>query len=826
MKRLLSILLAAVMLLGVMPWQVFAEGEDKPILTVKFNIVTEHSIPGEEKYTEKIVKFYNENDVLKMQGTLPNTTYGQLRGRSFMGWATAKKSEFSKSSSNRIFSANNTVGDILEAEKDIKVEVDGEDKTVRETKKFVKDSTITLYAYYDGYIIGDTKIFGKTVPKFNKNVGLHNYVFIYDELRDNEDKYKVLNKGVDEKLKEAKNILFNGDIVIKSIEDANDPSKGGTPRYNNPSEIYKDPKEPSNLDTSQYAKGDKGSVFDDWIITSYYHPTIEGTKINFTSSFNMHKGIALLIRQNGSFTLSNSEVKLELKLPEGIELEDNISQAEFDSYTFRAKDVEAKSKEGSKVNATVENNNLTLEKNTFDVSFEEGKGKLVRNLTLIAEPKKRGEGETQNPTKNQVEINNQIDSLKATEVVKEMHWNGDSAAHFNKIKAKELADNDTMITLEGSVGGKVLVQLNGRNYPMSLTPILSNKINFKFAYPEVTFVKNTKALGDSAEQELAKIKAKQEDDKGTKLFIGDKDFPKDPTFNKDGKEVKFLGWNTKPDGTGDTFTSETDVKEDTKIYAIWEAKEEPQPNPNPQPDPQGPFYKGSILILPEEKEKEADREDHMAYIFGYPDKSVKPEGTLTRAEAAAMVVRLGNLDLSDTTKADYPDLKDGAWYLPHINAALRAGMLDTDDAGMLRPDSPVTRGEFGKMIAAIDKASDGKAPFTDIAGHKYEKEINQVYGNGRALGYEDGSFKPDASLTRAEAAAFLNRVFNRVADDAAVSGLEDRLEKFTDLQKGTWYYYELVEATNSHELIRRGGQDELNRAYEKWIAILEKRAAR
>ena len=72
----------------------------------------------------------------------------------------------------------------------------------------------------------------------------------------------------------------------------------------------------------------------------------------------------------------------------------------------------------------------------------------------------------------------------------------------------------------------------------------------------------------------------------------------------------------------------------------------------------------------------------------------------------------------------------------------------------------------------------------------------------------------------------MNRVFNRVADDAAVLGLEDRLEKFTDLQKGAWYYYELVEATNSHELIRRGGQDELNRAYEKWIAILEKRAAR
>lgn len=268
------------------------------------------------------------------------------------------------------------------------------------------------------------------------------------------------------------------------------------------------------------------------------------------------------------------------------------------------------------------------------------------------------------------------------------------------------------------------------------------------------------------------------------------------------------------------------IAEAENILTFKIVEDKPEPKPEPKPNPQGPFYKGSTLILPEEKEVVPETEEHMAYIFGYPDKSVKPEGTLTRAEAAAMVTRLGNLDLSDTTKADYPDLKDGAWYLPHMNAALKAGMLDTDEAGNLRPDAAVTRGEFVKMIAAIDKASDGKAPFTDIAGHKYEKEINQVYGNGRAIGYEDGSFKPDASLTRAEAATFLNRVFNRIADDAAVLGLEDRLEKFTDLQKGVWYYDELVEATNSHELIRRGGVDGFHRGYEKWTALLDKQAAR
>lgn len=260
--------------------------------------------------------------------------------------------------------------------------------------------------------------------------------------------------------------------------------------------------------------------------------------------------------------------------------------------------------------------------------------------------------------------------------------------------------------------------------------------------------------------------------------------------------------------------NESPVKKPVKLSYIHK-KEEPQPEPKPEPKPDN----GGMWILPGGGKKEEATEDHIAYIFGYPDKSVRPEGNLTRAEAAAMVTRLGGLDLSDTSKAAYPDLKDGAWYLPYINAALKAGMLDTDEAGNLRPDVPVTRGEFVKMIAAIDRPSEGKAPFTDIAGHKYEKEINQVYGNRRAMGYEDGSFKPDSTLTRAESAAFLNRVFNRVADDVAVGGFEARLAKFTDLQKGTWFYYELVEATNSHQLVRRGGQDDLARDYERWTNL-------
>ena len=226
-----------------------------------------------------------------------------------------------------------------------------------------------------------------------------------------------------------------------------------------------------------------------------------------------------------------------------------------------------------------------------------------------------------------------------------------------------------------------------------------------------------------------------------------------------------------------------------------------------------------VKEVKEEKTKVV-KEDHNAYIMGYPDNTVRPNNTLTRAEAVAMVTRLSKLDLSNHSRASYADLKDKAWYLPNINAGLKAGMLDADEKGNLRPNEPVTRGEFVKMVAAIDKAGVEKAPFNDIAGHKYEKEINQLYSNKRIFGYGDGSFKPDAFLTRAQAASILNRVFNRVTDAEALKGFEDKIHKFSDLDKNAWYYYEMVEATNNHESESRNEKDSFNRDLERWIKLL------
>lgn len=265
----------------------------------------------------------------------------------------------------------------------------------------------------------------------------------------------------------------------------------------------------------------------------------------------------------------------------------------------------------------------------------------------------------------------------------------------------------------------------------------------------------------------------------------------------------------------DVGIKKLDAKKSVKLSYVHK-KEEPKPEPNPEK----PKDEGQIIFFakPKAEENKVEKFNHIAYIEGYEDNTVRANGKLTRAEAAAMVTRLAEHDLSNKAKADYKDLEDNAWYLPYINAALKAGMIDAED-GNLRPNDNITRAEFAKMLAAIDKDNNYVSEFKDIVGHKYEKEINKITGNKRVEGYEDGTFRPDGYLTRAEAACFLNRMFDRVADDVAIKGFENIIIHFNDLNVGDWYYYEIVEASNTHELFRRGGTDKFDRAYEEWTNV-------
>ena len=290
--------------------------------------------------------------------------------------------------------------------------------------------------------------------------------------------------------------------------------------------------------------------------------------------------------------------------------------------------------------------------------------------------------------------------------------------------------------------------------------------------------------------------------------------------------------------TVDPDTGKTTIPADRKVdkdHIISESKpkvkpEEPSYEENEIPgikirDHYTPTFPVYVTVPKTEKVEKAEEvpvslETHKAYIAGYEDNTLRAEGNLTRAEAAAMVTRLAGLGLSDNSMPAFKDMQKNAWYFRYINAAVKAKMLDADN-GIMRPNDKITRAEFAKMLAAIDKENSSVSKFDDIKGHRYEKEINKIYGNNRIEGYEDGSFRPDAYLTRAESAAFLNRMFNRIADKEAYAGLEDKLAKFKDFDASKWYYDEMVEATNSHELSRRGkASDKFGRVYEKWTRIL------
>ena len=744
MKRLLSIVLAAVMLLGVMPWQVFAEGEPVQGNEIKLNRMGQW-IGGSSQKVDEEVTYSSTNDPIGD----PLYNSGLLRNfaKVFLGWSDYEPIENGKVAPGaKLFSSQDSV----------KTYQEYVDKMKKEKGAEYKGDENVIYAiYYE-------------INGFNTPLAGDAFKAVGQVMGNVENLKSLVNKNeifIDKNIEAGE--------ILKETEIAEDNREKG----NGKADVigFYDGKDIELGLESEFSMNDSMAMlaYKNKVGTNQLRPIL-------SSDYNIRY-------KNGDFPTEEEkytyvDINMDFGTDEGLVIPDNLF-LEFKSYSWRPLYAFGINDDGTKTVLQMldnEGKNLSEEPGIVnqDAFKSIGSGKKPESRFGVVTKVKDAEGKEKKYRKIAIRVvlrewDNSVGKPSVDPFSGERIPESGIPAGSDGTKASEILTNMTLRVL-GSKEGKDFVKLTKEK---------------------------AKELADSDASKKIDVKGSI---KG-QVYLNAADFEIPIPINNLDSKVFSVSLLNKPEP---------------------KPEPNPQPNPNPQPDPQGPFYKGSTLILPNEEKKEEPREEHIAYIFGYPDKSVKPEGTLTRAEAAAMVVRLGNLDLSDTTKADYPDLKDGAWYLPHINAALRAGMLDTDDAGMLRPDAPVTRGEFVKMIAAIDRASDGKAPFTDIAGHKYEKEINQVYGNGRALGYEDGSFKPDASLTRAESAAFLNRVFNRVADDAAVMGLEDRLEKFTDLQKGTWYYYELVEATNSHELIRRGGQDELNRAYEKWIAILQERAAR
>ena len=292
-------------------------------------------------------------------------------------------------------------------------------------------------------------------------------------------------------------------------------------------------------------------------------------------------------------------------------------------------------------------------------------------------------------------------------------------------------------------------------------------------------------------------------------------------LKKEGAEFK--GWNTKADGTGETYKAgeEKEFSSNQVLYAIWKDKkpepgngDKPNPGDNEKPNPDNHRHRGGIMGGILLNNVESGR--HVLYVKGYPDMTFKAEGNITRAEAVAMVVRLKGYPLIENSGAIFSDVAEKAWYEPEIAAAYRAGILEEKKGEAFRPDEKITRAELAQLISHIDKTNQAKAPFSDVAGHKFEAAINQNYGNRRIDGYPDGTFKPDRPITRAETTKMLNRLFNRSVDEAGLYDVKDEVRHYVDLSKNHWAYYEIMEASHTHDYERASSA-----AVEHWTKLMK-----
>ncbi len=217
----------------------------------------------------------------------------------------------------------------------------------------------------------------------------------------------------------------------------------------------------------------------------------------------------------------------------------------------------------------------------------------------------------------------------------------------------------------------------------------------------------------------------------------------------------------------------------------------------------GTTDKDGKLILP--------ADEHKSYIVGYEDGTFKPEGNMTRAEAAAIFAR--NIaerkgERISKAKSSFTDVAANLWYSKYISYLEKYDIIKGYDDGTFKPDEQITRAEFVTMCARFynlfDKTTDAKSnKFTDVASsHWAYKFINSATAMDWINGYADGSFKPDNNITRAEVVAIVNRVTDREADTEYVNKNLSTVNKFTDMtDKGYWAFYEIMEASNTHNSV-------------------------
>ena len=213
---------------------------------------------------------------------------------------------------------------------------------------------------------------------------------------------------------------------------------------------------------------------------------------------------------------------------------------------------------------------------------------------------------------------------------------------------------------------------------------------------------------------------------------------------------------------------------------------------------------------------ELNRRDHTAFLVGYAEGTFGPECNMTRAEVTTMFARLltEQIEADKTYSNTFNDVAKDCWAANYIGYMQQFGIVTGYEDGSFRPDAPVTRAEFAAIASRFEKLTQGSASFTDVPDtHWAVKYINFAATRGWVTGYEDGTFKPEHSITRAEVAAVTCRLLERSADQTYIRSHIGELRTFADVTESHWAYWYAMEAANGHDYTKSGGSENWSRTH-------------
>ena len=258
-------------------------------------------------------------------------------------------------------------------------------------------------------------------------------------------------------------------------------------------------------------------------------------------------------------------------------------------------------------------------------------------------------------------------------------------------------------------------------------------------------------------------------------------------------------------------------KADNGQYLTY-VKERSVPDPDPNPDADWSSLIPAIVIAASQNTTplKLNTAEHMAYVNGYPDGTVKPNGNITRAEVAAILYRIMDakcVSAYSSTTSGFRDVDSGKWYNTYVATLNNAGVITDSANGYFRPDDAITRAELAAMLGQFVQNRRAANYFSDVsADHWAAIDIAVCANMGWITGYPDGTFRPDATITRAEMMAMVNRALERTPEskDDLLPGMKTWSD---NANTGAWYYLDVQEATNSHTYTKSG-------SHESWKTLI------